>query len=176
MDGASARALSGNNNKSNKSLVVYFSCTNTTKGIAVQIAGIMNGETYRIIPETPYTSDDLDYNTPSSRANREQNDPSSRPAISGKIGKMEDYDVIFIGYPIWWGKAPQIIVTFLESYDLSGKTIIPFCTSGSSGLGTSDKDLHKSAPKAQWKAGRRFGANTAKKELANWIESLSIVK
>ncbi len=124
-------------------LVVYFSCTNTTKGIAERIASITDGTTFRIEPEVPYTSADLDYNNSSSRANREQNDPSARPAIANTLEGLENYDVVFLGYPIWWGDAPKIISTFLESHDLSGKTIVPFCTSHSSGIGSSDTDLHR---------------------------------
>ncbi|WP_455584205.1 flavodoxin [Bacteroides sp.] len=156
------------------SLVVYFSCTNTTKGIAEQIAEITNGECYRIMPEVAYTSDDLNYNNSSSRANREQNDPSARPAISGKIENLSDYDVIFLGYPIWWGKAPKIIFTFLESYDFSRKTIVPFCTSHSSGIGSSDTDLHALAAQAVWKQGRRLGGNETKEDIMNWIESMEL--
>lgn len=156
------------------SLVVYFSCTNTTKGIAEQIAEITNGECHRIVPEVAYTSEDLNYNNSSSRANREQNDLSARPAISGKIENLSDYDVIFLGYPIWWGKAPKIIFTFLESYDFSGKTIVPFCTSHSSGIGSSDTDLHASVSQAVWKQGRRFSGNETKEDIMNWIESMEL--
>lgn len=157
-----------------RSLIVYFSCTNTTKGIAEQIAEITNGECHRIVPEVAYTSDDLNYNNSLSRANREQNNPSARPAISGKIENLSDYDVIFLGYPIWWGKAPKIIFTFLENYDFSGKTIIPFCTSHSSGIGSSDTDLHTLAPQAVWKQGRRFSGNETKENIMNWIESMEL--
>lgn len=157
-----------------RSLVVYFSCTNTTKRIAQQIAEVTGGTLHRILPEVGYTAGDLNYNDPSSRANREQNDPSSRPAISsGSVG-ADDYDVIFLGYPIWWGKAPKIILTFLEGQDLSGKIVIPFCTSGSSGLGSSDADLHGSAPRAAWKAGRRFSAGAAKDDIEKWIEGMDL--
>lgn len=155
-------------------LVVYFSCTNTTKKIAEQISDITGGTSHQIIPEVAYTADDLNYNNSSSRANREQNDPSARPAISNTVEVLSDYDVIFLGYPIWWGKAPKIISTFLESYDFSGKTIIPFCTSHSSEIGSSDTDLHSLAAQAIWKQGKRFSGNTTKEELMNWIESLNL--
>lgn len=155
-------------------LVVYFSCTNTTKGIAEQITEIINGECYRIMPEVAYTTDDLNYNNSSSRGNREQNDPSARPSINGKIENLSDYDVIFLGYPIWWGKAPKIIFTFLESYDFSGKIIVPFCTSHSSGIGSSDTDLHALATQAVWKQGQRFSGNTTKENIMNWIESMEL--
>lgn len=155
-------------------LVVYFSCTNTTKGIAERIAAIIGGTTFRIEPEEPYTSADLDYNNPSSRANREQNDPSARPAIANTLEGLENYDVVFLGYPIWWGDAPKIISTFLECYDLSGKTIVPFCTSHSSGIGSSDTDLHPLAPQAVWKDGRRFGGSESEEAVREWIDGLGL--
>lgn len=157
-----------------RTLVVYFSCTNTTKGIAEEIAEITNGTLHRIIPQTPYTSEDLNYNNASSRANREQNDPAARPAISGEVDNFSDYEVIYMGYPIWWGKAPKIMFTFLESYNFSGKTIVPFCTSHSSGIGSSDTDLHKLAEQAAWKQGRRFNGNESKETIKNWIESMNL--
>ena len=141
-----------------KVLVAYFSCTNTTKGIAESIySQVSNSYLYQITPAVPYTSADLNYNT-DCRANREQNDPTARPEISGKVENIEQYDVIFIGYPIWWGQAPKIIYTFFESYeyDFDNVTIIPFCTSGSSDIGSSATSLHSLAPKANWKAGERI--------------------
>lgn len=156
-----------------RSLVVYFSCTGTTEDIAGKIRQVVGGEMWQILPAEPYTAQDLDYNA-ECRANREQNDPAARPAIGGIIENISDYDVIFLGYPIWWGKAPKIIYTFLESYDLSGKIIIPFCTSGSSGIGSSDADLHALAPQAEWRDGRRFRAGAAGEEIARWIESLDM--
>lgn len=159
---------------SGRTLVVYFSCTNTTKGIAEEIAEITAGTLHRIIPEVPYTEEDLNYSNSSCRANREQNDPSARPAISSKIENLSDYDVVFLGYPIWWGKAPKVISTFLESHDFSSKTIVPFCTSHSSGIGSSDADLHKLALQAAWKQGRRFNENESKEVITNWIESMDL--
>lgn len=157
-----------------RTLVVYFSCTNTTKGIADRIVEATDAATWRIEPEEAYTSEDLNYNNSSSRANREQNDPSARPAIKGKCENLADYDVVFLGYPIWWGKAPKVIFTFLESHDLTGKTIVPFCTSHSSGIGLSDTDLHHLATGAEWKQGRRFGGNESKETIENWIESMNL--
>lgn len=157
-----------------RALVVYFSCTNTTKGVAEHIASVTESAMFRIEPEEPYTSADLDYNDSSSRANREQNDPSARPAIAGSLENLSDYDVVFLGYPIWWGKAPKIIFTFLESYDFAGKTIVPFCTSHSSGIGTSDTDLHALAAQATWMQGRRFGGNASESDVRDWIESLNL--
>lgn len=159
---------------SGRTLVVYFSCTNTTKGIAEKIAESTDGTLHHIIPETPYTDEDLNYNNSSSRANREQNDPAARPAISSKIENLSDYDVIFLGYPIWHGKAPKIIYTFLESQNLSGKTIVPFCTSHSSSIGSSDTDLHKSAGQAAWKQGKRFNGNESTETIKDWIESMNL--
>ena len=157
-----------------RALVVYFSCTNTTKGVAEHIASVTESGMYRIEPEEPYTSADLNYNTSSSRATREQNDPSARPAIAGSLENLSDYDIVFLGYPIWWGKAPKIIFTFLESYDFAGKTIVPFCTSHSSGIGSSDTDLHALAAQATWMQGRRFGGNASESDVREWIESLNL--
>ncbi len=158
----------------NRVIVVYFSCTNTTKGIADRIVEATDVATWRIVPEVAYTSEDLNYNNSSSRANREQNDPSARPAIKGKCENLADYDVIFLGYPIWWGKAPKVIFTFLESHDLTGKTIVPFSTSHSSGIGSSDTDLHRLATGAEWKQGRRFSGNESEETIKNWIESMNL--
>lgn len=157
-----------------RALVVYFSCTNTTKGIADRIIEATGAATWRIEPETAYTSEDLNYNNSSSRANREQNDPSARPAIKGKCEHLADYDVVFLGYPIWWGKAPKVIFTFLESHDLAGKTVVPFCTSHSSGIGSSDADLHRLAAGAEWRQGRRFSGNESKETIKKWIESMDL--
>lgn len=154
-------------------MVAYFSCTGTTEGIALRIGKVAGADTWRILPEDPYTEADLNYTT-DCRANREQNDPSARPAIDGTLENISDYDVIFLGYPIWWGKAPKIIFTFLESYDFSGMTIIPFCTSGGSGIGSSDTDLHSSAMQAEWKPGRSFGRSATETQIADWIESMNL--
>lgn len=157
-----------------RAIVVYFSCTHTTKGIADRIVSVTGSKTYRIEPEVPYTSADLDYNNSSSRANREQNDPSARPKISGTPEDLSNYDVVFLGYPIWHGKAPKIIFTFLESQNFAGKTIVPFCTSHSSGIGSSDTDLHRLATGAEWKQGRRFSGNESEETIKNWIESMNL--
>ena len=137
------------------------------------IEGETNGTLYEIVPEVPYTADDLKYYT-NGRADKEQADPSARPAISGGVEDMEKYDVIFLGYPIWHGQAPRIVSTFLESYDFSGKTIVPFCTSHSSGIGSSDTSLHSLAPNAEWVSGRRFSSGASQSAVADWIESLDI--
>lgn len=157
-----------------RALVVYFSCTNTTKGIADRIVEVTDAAAWRIEPEVPYTSEDLNYNNSSCRANREQNDPSARPAIKGKCEDIADYDVIFLGYPIWWGKAPKVIFTFLEGHDLTGKTIVPFCTSHSSGIGSSDTDLHQLVSEAEWERGQRFNGSESEEIIKNWIESMNL--
>ncbi|MDE6442511.1 MAG: leucine-rich repeat protein [Clostridia bacterium] len=142
-----------------KVLIAYFSCTDTTKGVAESVQSqVSNSFLYRITPAVPYTADDLKYYT-NCRADREQADSSARPEISGSVYNIEQYDVIFIGYPIWHGQAPKIIYTFLESYDFSGKTIIPFCTSASSPMGSSATNLHSLAPTANWKSGERISGN-----------------
>ncbi|MDE6069696.1 MAG: flavodoxin [Alistipes sp.] len=155
-----------------RALVVYFSCTNTTKGIADRIVEATGAAAWRIVPEVAYSAADLNYNDASSRANREQSDPEARPAIQGKCDALADCNVVFLGYPIWWGKAPKVIFTFLESHDLAGKTIVTFCTSGSSGIGSSDTDLHRLASGASWKQGRRFSGSESQETVAGWIESM----
>ena len=157
-----------------KVLVAYFSCTGTTERIAGYIAGSLAAATYRILPAEPYTDADLNYGDNESRTTREQNDPDARPAISGSVEGMDAYDVIFLGYPIWWGQAPKILYTFVESYDLSGKTIVPFCTSGSSGIGSSAENLSRSAPDAVWLEGRRFGGSTAEETVTDWVSGLDL--
>ncbi|MDE7105765.1 MAG: aldo/keto reductase [Anaeroplasmataceae bacterium] len=154
-------------------LIAYFSCTNTTKALAEIIKEETNGTLYEIVPEIPYTEADLKYYT-NCRADKEQNDLSCRPAINGKVENMNQYDTIFLGYPIWHSQAPRIISTFLESYDFSNKTIIPFCTSHSSGIGSSDTNLHSLASKANWMTGRRFSSDTKKPIVSEWIKSLNL--
>ena len=157
-----------------KVLVAYFSATNTTKTLAEYVADGLNADIYEIVPATPYTSADLNYSNSSSRATVEQNDASARPAISGSVNHMEQYDVVIVGYPIWWGQAPRIISTFLESYNFSGKTIIPFCTSGSSGIGSSATNLHSLANGATWLDGRRFGSGTSRDTMIEWLNGLDL--
>ena len=157
-----------------KILVAYFSATNTTEKIAGYIADELPADLYEIVPEIPYTSADLNYGDPSSRTSIEMNDPNARPAISGSVKNMGQYETVFLGYPIWWGEAPRIISTFLESYDLSGKTIIPFCTSGSSGIGSSAANLHSLTNGAKWHDGRRFGGSASHSDVAAWVNNLDL--
>lgn len=157
-----------------ETLVAYFSATGNTESIAQHIQTILNADLYEIVPEAPYTSEDLNYSNDDCRANQEQNDPNARPAISGSVENMEDYDVVFLGYPIWWGQAPKIIHTFLESYDLDGVTIVPFCTSGSSGIGSSATTLQSLAPNANWLSGQRFSGSASQDTVASWVEGLDL--
>ena len=155
-----------------KVLVAYFSATGHTKAIAEYLQAALDADLYEIVPQEPYTADDLDYHTDGCRANQEQNDDSARPAISGSVENMAGYDVVFIGYPIWWGQAPKIVYTFLESYDFSGKTIVPFCTSGGSSIDGSLDGLQALAPDAEWLTGQRFSADAGEEEVQNWVDTL----
>lgn len=156
-------------------LIAYFSCTGNTEGIAETVAQTLEGDLYEIQPAEPYTSEDLDYNNDASRCSQEHNDAASRPAISGGVEDMASYDVVFLGYPIWWGEAPRIISTFLESYDFSGKTIVPFCTSSSSGIGNSALDLHGlCSDTVTWLDGARFSGNASSTELEEWLGGLGL--
>ncbi len=155
-------------------LVAYFSATNTTEGVAEIIADVLGADLYEIVPEDPYTDADLNYNDDNSRTTIEMNDPTSRPAIAGSVENMEQYDIVFIGYPIWWGDAPRILSTFMESYDFSGKTIVPFCTSGGSGIGSSASNLQELTDGAEWVSGQRFGGNISRDEVVEWINGLGL--
>ena len=158
-----------------KILVAYFSCTGTTERIATQVTNLLNADVYRIVPEEPYTDADLNYNDSSSRTSLEMNDSASRPAISGSVENIEDYEIIFIGYPIWWGQAPHIVYTFFESYDFSGKTIVPFCTSGSSGVGSSASNLHGcTSDAAVWLDGTRLSRGISQSDLEAWLGGLEL--
>ena len=159
---------------STKTLVVYFSCTGTTELVAEYITEILGADSYQIVPEDPYTEADLAYYT-NGRADQEQNDPNVRPAISGGVENMDEYDTIILGYPIWHGQAPRIISTFLESYDFSGKMIVPFCTSHSSGIGSSASNLHSlCAESVEWRDGKRFESGVSKESVQKWIEEIGI--
>lgn len=155
-------------------LVAYFSATNTTKGVAEHIADGLDADLYEIVPEEPYTDEDLDYNDDSSRSTIEMNDPASRPAISGSVEDMSQYDIVFIGYPIWWGEAPRIVSTFVESYDFSGKTVVPFCTSGGSGVGSSDSNLAALTDGAEWLPGERLDGGSSRETIVEWVNSLGL--
>ena len=157
-----------------KVLVVYFSATGTTEDVAEHIANGLNADIYEIVPEDPYTDADLNYNDNNSRTTIEMNDPDARPAISGSVEDMEQYTTVFIGYPIWWGDAPRIISTFMESYDFSSKTIVPFCTSGGSGIGSSASNLEQLTSGATWLSGRRLNGSDSQDTVMEWVNSLGL--
>ena len=157
-----------------KVLIAYFSATGTTKGVAEHIANGLNADIYEIVPEDPYADADLDYSDNNSRATIEMNDPDVRPLISGSVENMEQYDIVFIGYPIWWGEAPRIISTFVESYDFSGKTIVPFCTSGGSGMGSSAVNLEELTNGAQWLSGQRLSGSDSQDTVMEWVNGLGL--
>lgn len=143
-----------------KTLVAYFSATGTTERAAKMLAEVAGADLYRIEPETPYTAADLDWHDKNSRTSVEMNDPKSRPAIKGRCEQMADYDVVYIGFPIWWYTAPTIINTFVESYDLRGKTLIPFATSGGTDITKTADNLRKAYPNLTWKSGRLLNGAT----------------
>ena len=158
-----------------KSLVAYFSVTHNTKPIAEYISEHTGATLYEIIPAQPYTTEDINYGDSSSRTSIEQNDPDARPAIASTIENIEQYDIIYLGYPIWWGQAPKIMYTFLEGVTLKeGATIVPFCTSGSSSIGSSATNLKQSASSANWIEGRRFAAGTDKSTVTQWVDGLNL--
>ncbi|WP_026666270.1 flavodoxin [Butyrivibrio sp. FC2001] len=153
-------------------LVVYFSATGTTKGVAEKIAGITGADTYEIKAAQEYTDADLNWNDSNSRSTKEQNDSSVRPEIGSDAISLDGYTTIYIGYPIWWGEEPRIMDTFVESYSFDGITMIPFCTSSSSGIGRSGQNLADNAGSGTWIDGKRFGAGASEDEIRSWIEGL----
>ena len=155
-----------------KILVAYFSQTGHTRPLAEHAAEILHADLYEIKAADPYTEADINYGDSESRTSKEQNDPDVRPEIAGSVENMEQYDIVVLAYPIWWGQAPRIISTFMESYDFSGKTIIPFCTSGSSSIGSSAEDLEElCSDTAVWVDGKRFPAGDTD-ALEDWLLSL----
>ena len=157
-----------------KTLTAYFSATGTTEKVAQKLAEVTHSDLFEINPETPYTAADLDWRDKNSRSTIEMNDKTSRPAIAGKLDNMADYDVVYLGFPIWWYVAPTIINTFLESYDFSGKTIVLFATSGSSGFGKTVESLQPSASKAKFIEGRVLNGNPSKEKIGEWVDSLEL--
>ncbi len=152
-----------------KVLVAYFSATGTTEDVAEKIAAVTGGELHEIAPEQAYTNADLDWNNRQSRSSVEMNDPKSRPALKEKKANMADYDVVYIGFPIWWGVAPHIVNTFIESHDLKGKTLIPFATSGGSGISQAVAALRKAYPDLKWQDGKLLN-HADERTIRAWIE------
>lgn len=157
-----------------KKLVAYFSASGTTKKAAEHLAKAASADLFEIKPAVPYSRADLDWTNKKSRSSIEMQNPDSRPAIAEQLSNIEDYDTIFIGFPIWWYVAPTIIDTFVESYDFSGKTIIPFATSGGSGMGKTVEVLQTLCPTANWKGGKMLN-HISDIELQNWLRDLSIL-
>lgn len=156
-------------------LVAYFSASGETARLAKNLAEAVSGALYEIKPVQKYSAGDLDWNDKNSRSTIEMKDRNARPAMEGTADNIKNAEVVMVGFPIWWYEAPRIIQTFLESYDFSGKTVIPFCTSGGSGFGNTEDILKKScSAKTNWKPGRRFRADTDKAELKAWVESLGL--
>ena len=155
-----------------KTLVAYFSAGGTTKSIAENLAKAAQADLFEIVPEQLYTEEDLNWKDEHSRSSVEMNDAGSRPAIAGRVENMAEYDVVFVGFPIWWYREPSIIDTFMESYDVSGKTVIPFATSGGSGLGETAENLQTLAKGAAVSDGKRFRSDVSVEELKSWADSL----
>ena len=151
-----------------KALVTYFSASGVTAKLAKRLADGIGADLHEIKPETPYTSADLDWRNKSSRSSVEMDDRSSRPPIADMVQDMSQYDVVFVGFPVWWYREPSIIDTFMESYDFSGMTVVPFATSGSSGIGDSGKNMQALAPGAKVETGKRFNAGESEDALKQW--------
>ena len=151
-----------------KALVTYFSASGVTAKLAKRLAEAVGADLFEIKPETPYTNADLNWQNSQSRSSVEMNDRACRPAIAEKVADMARYDVVFVGFPVWWYREPSIIDTFMEAYDFSGKTVVPFATSGMSGIGDSGKNMQALAPGANVDAGKRFDAGASAKQLADW--------
>ena len=161
-----------NETSNGKVAIIYFSATGTTRRVADFIENATGGDSIEIEPKYEYTDDDLNYNKDNSRANKEQNDSKARPEIQNNI-ETDSYDVIYLGYPIWWGDVPKIILTFLDTNDLSGKKVIPFCTSGSSGIEESLDTLKNYNKDINWIDGKRFSSGTTQDEINEWINSIN---
>lgn len=155
-------------------LVIYFSRTGNTEKIAEYLIELTDADSYVIEAAVPYTDADIKYQDDNCRANKEQNDKAVRPEIANPIESIDSYDTIFLGYPIWWGQEPRIIDTFLESYDFSDKTVIPFCTSGSSGIATSEKNIADLVPIGNQLEGKRFPASATKDDVKKWVDTLPL--
>lgn len=154
-----------------KKLVAYFSASGVTAKVAEKLAKAADADLFEIRPEVPYTKADLNWMNKNSRSSVEMNDRSCRPAIADKVENMADYEIVFVGFPVWWYREPSIIDTFMESYDFTGKTVVPFCTSGSSGLGESGANMQALAPEAKIAIGERFKGRVSETELAAWAST-----
>ena len=158
-----------------KKLVAWFSASGVTAKVAQELAAVGNADCFEIKPEAPYTPEDLDYTNRQSRSTLEMSDPNCRPATLGLVENMAQYDVVFVGFPIWWGREPSVVDTFLTSYDFSGKRIVPFCTSGGSGIGkTAERIQQLVGESAHVDAGKRLGGEIQESDLRLWTEGLKL--
>ena len=158
-----------------KALVAYFSASGTTRRTAQALAEALGADLHEIVPAQPYSSADLDWNNRESRSSREMNDPAARPKIANRVHGMNDYETVFVGFPIWWYVAPRIIETFLESYDFSGKTVVPFATSGGSGMGGTEAILKRCcSAQTAWKPGELLNGHQSEKALRVWVSGLGL--
>lgn len=157
-----------------KTLVAYFSATGTTERLARTVANAAGADLFEIVPEVAYTAADLNWNNSKSRSSIEMNDKSFHPAVASHVDNMDQYDTILVGFPIWWYVAPTIINTFLEGYDLSGKTVVPFATSGGSSMGNTNAELSPSCPGAKLLEGKRFSVAASEAEIKNWLAGLGL--
>ena len=151
-----------------KVLVAYFSASGVTASLAKKLAQEIKADLFEIEPESPYSEADLDWRNQKSRSSLEMKDPSSRPAIRSEINDISQYELIFIGFPVWWYREPSIIDTFMEAYAFTGQTIVPFATSGGSSIGNSGENMQKLASNAKVLAGKRLAANMTGQELSKW--------
>ena len=158
-----------------KVLVAFFSASGVTKKVANELATVEKADLFEITPETPYTAEDLDYKNQQSRSTLEMKDPNCRPAITGQIENMSQYDTVFVGFPIWWGREPSVVDTFLDTYDFGGKKIVPFCTSGGSGIGETAKRLQEIVgAAAAVETGTRLGGTVSEEDLEMWTAGLDL--
>ena len=153
----------------NKTLIAYFSASGETGKLAKTLSAVTGGDLFEIRPETAYTSADLNWRDKSSRSSVEMDDPTSRPAIIDDLKNLAEYDTVYLGFPIWWNQAPRLINTFLEKYDLSGKTVIPFATSGSSNISNAESELRKAYPDVNWQKGKLMNGAT-EEDIKNWTK------
>ena len=168
---ACSKASKTEENKDMKVLVAYFSASGVTKGVAQQLAEVAGADLHEIKPEQPYTDADLDWRDKESRSSVEMKDKNSRPAITDKLENMADYDVVFVGFPIWWYTCPTIINTFMEAYDFKGKTVVPFATSGGSTIEKSCEDLKATYPDLTWKDGKLLN-KPSKEDLEQFVQTV----
>ena len=176
-DRLSASSSSPENSKTEtvsggKTLVVYYSATGSTKAVAEKIAKTLNADIFELVPEKPYTSADLNWNDDNSRVSLEHSDESKREValVKSTPDNWEQYDTVYVGYPIWWGIAAWPVNGFVKANDFTGKTVIPFCTSASSGIGESDKQLKAMAKNGDWKDGKRFSSSASDSDIENWLK------